>query len=360
MDSAARVPTSFGKTILPLPLEWHREKGDHLQRAGWLAILLLAAFACPLNPATASAATRANAVVTANDRGGNGASNGIPDEFTLIRRGAFVDMYQNGIRSRSWRLGSLNSLTVNGSNDDDTLTVDFSGGNPMPSGGLYYNGGDNGPAGDTLRLTGGALDNVAYTFFNRTDGAVDINGRRIVYTGLEPVVDTVPSLSLTVNATNAPNAITYQRNGSNGEVAIDNSEVLDFSNKVALTINGFAGDDHIDLDAGAFTPTALTSIVVNCGPGNDVVSVAAGTQVPITINGDDADDLFRVSPPAGATITVDGGDHVVGDHLLVVAGASKAKNTGTAVVVDGFMNVNYSNLQRVDIVTKSNLKKFLP
>jgi len=324
-----------------------------------MPILLVASLAWSMIAATASAATPSNVVVTANDRGGNGASNGLPDEFTLVRRGAFVDMYQNGIRSRSWRLGSLNSLTVNGSNDDDTLTVDFSGGNPTPSGGLYYNGGDNGPAGDTLKLTGGALDSVAYTFFNRTDGAIDINGRRIVYTGLEPVFDSVPG-SLTVNGTNAPNAITYQQNGSNGEVAIDNSEVLDFSNKVTLTINGFAGDDHIDLDAGAFTPTGLTSIVVNCGPGNDVVSVAAGTAVPITINGGDGDDLFRVSPSASATITVDGGEHVVGDHLLVVAGASKAKNTGTAVTVDGFMNVNYGNLQRVDIVTKSNLKKFLP
>ena len=47
-------------------------------------------------------------------------------------------------------LDSLTDLTVNGSADDDTLIVDFSGGTPPAGTVMTFNGGDQSTAGDVL------------------------------------------------------------------------------------------------------------------------------------------------------------------------------------------------------------------
>ena len=322
----------------------------------WM-VAALASLACV---GTASVATaRSNVVVTADDRGGNGAANGKADQFRLVREGDAIALYLDGVRSRAWRSAALDTLTVDGSSDDDTLTVDFTGGNPIPRGGIHYNGGDNGPAGDVLRLVGDAPLPLTYRFFNRTDGAVDVGGASIVYTGLEPVMDSVPG-PLTVNGTNAPNSITCLavQAGNFGEIAVDDSEVLEFFNKTTLTVDAMGGDDHIYV--GPFGAPGLTSVVVHAGPGDDVVSVAAGVAQPVAIFGDDGDDLIKVAPSPNAAISVDGGGEVIGDHLIVATGAAKAKKTAQSVTVDGMQDVTFSNFEQVDVVGAKAVKKFVP
>ncbi len=49
----------------------------------------------------------------------------------------------NGGKTLSIPLSSVTGkLTINASAGDDTLTVDYSGGNPVPAGGIVFNGGD--------------------------------------------------------------------------------------------------------------------------------------------------------------------------------------------------------------------------
>jgi hypothetical protein len=325
----------------------------------WTALALVVLTAAGGVP-TAGAASLLSPTVTAGDRGGNGPSNGVPDAFMLVREGSRVAVYLNGVPSRSWPLDTVDTLTVDGSDDDDTLTVDFSGGNPIPRGGLHYNGGANGPAGDALHLVGGALTQVAYRFANRTDGSIDVDGSEIVYTGLEPILDTTTVTNFTVLGTNLPNVISClaSQTGNFGEIDVDANEIIQFANKTTLIIDAMNGNDQIYI--GPFGAPGLTSVVVHAGAGDDVISVAAGAAQPITILGEDGDDVIRVAPSPNASISVDGGSEVVGDHLLVVAGANKAKKTATAVSVDGMQDVTYSNIEGVDVVTKSNLKKFLP
>lgn len=310
-------------------------------------------------PALAASATRGmNVVVTAGAAGGTGAANGIPDEFRLVRKGPTLEVYLEGTLSQSLPFEELKTLTVNGSTDNDTLTVDFSGGNPIPSAGLVYNGREG---LDTLRLAGGAVEKIAYTYSSPTDGVLNIDGSTLTFTGLEPVLDLV-SGPLVVNGTNANNAITYTQGSvaANGLVAIDNLETIEFSNKTSLVINGLFGNDDIVLDNPS-VPTGLISITVNGDLGNDVITVAGGAPVAITINGDEGDDVCKIVPSATSVITCNGGAHVVGDALLVPLDSNKADatDTGAAVVVSGFADVAYSGVERIDIVTPKKATKIL-
>ena len=44
-------------------------------------------------------------------------------------------------------LAAITQIEINLHGGDDTLTVDFTAGNPVPSGGLVYDGGDWRPRG---------------------------------------------------------------------------------------------------------------------------------------------------------------------------------------------------------------------
>ncbi len=87
---------------------------------------------------------------------------------------------------------NVTSVTFIGQDDaSDTLTVDFATGNPLPAGGLSYEGG-SGAGSDSLILDDGGVvtfANVTHTFTSSSSGTVDIDGQTISYTGLEPIDD---------------------------------------------------------------------------------------------------------------------------------------------------------------------------
>ncbi len=106
-----------------------------------------------------------------------------------------------------------------------------------------------------------------------TDDLTFASGEELIhFMNLAPIIDTVAG-PLTVNGTNASNAINYMGATafspfiSNNPfvyaiVSIDSYEPIKFSNKTTLTINGLAGDDTINLNNPG-TPTNLTDIFVN-------------------------------------------------------------------------------------------------
>ncbi len=162
-------------------------------------------------------------------------------------------------------------------NGFNTLTLIQTGG-PTQTSDTYSVGPNNGEGHDVI-VGGGVTQTIDFQ-------------------NLAPVIDTVPSASLTVNATPASNAINYANANDgvtgNGLITIDNQESLEFANKTALTINGEAGDDTINLNyqptaGGPANPTGLTSISVNSGD-----PTASDKLIVNGINGED--DFFAVTP----------------------------------------------------------------
>ncbi|HYW70658.1 MAG TPA: hypothetical protein VE961_06475, partial [Pyrinomonadaceae bacterium] len=165
----------------------------------------------------------------------------------------------------------IEHIIVQGLAGKDTLTVDSTNGPvPIP---INYDGGDD---QDSLVLTGGTATADTYTPGPSVEAGVSelvIGGvtQTVSFTNIEPVSDLVAG-PLTVNGTNANNAINYTQGpgggifvGNTGLVTVDNLESCEFNNKTDLVINGLAGDDTINLD-NTTTPAGLTGIItVNGG-----------------------------------------------------------------------------------------------
>ncbi|CAN5334017.1 hypothetical protein BH09PLA1_BH09PLA1_27360 [soil metagenome] len=75
----------------------------------------------------------------------------------------------------------LSTLTFTGTSGDDSLTIDAANGNPVPSGGVTYNGLGQGALGDALIVNGSAgADNVAFSVSGAT-----FNGLAVATTSVE-------------------------------------------------------------------------------------------------------------------------------------------------------------------------------
>lgn len=194
----------------------------------------------------------------------------------------------DGTKAITLASGNIESLVIDALSGDDSLTVDSElGAFSVP---IAYHGG---VGFDTLATQGGTATWNLYQLGATPDAGARtliIGGvtESIVFTGLEPVLDTVAG-ALTVNGTNAANSITYRQGGvvANGLIAVDGSETIEFSNKTSLTINALGGDDVISL-ANPNTPTSLATIVVNGGDpsGSDT----------LIINGTSGNNTFNYSP----------------------------------------------------------------
>ncbi|MCO6456925.1 MAG: autotransporter-associated beta strand repeat-containing protein [Pirellulaceae bacterium] len=170
----------------------------------------------------------------------------------------------------------LNSLTLNGQGGDDTLTVDFAGGNPVPVGGLNFNGGLQGAMGDEVVLTGGGATTITHTFVNASDGSVNIDGSTIMYTGLEPVTDNMAADHRVFNFTSAmAETITLDASGAlDNRIDSSQGELVDFTNPTdSLTINvgvgGGGGADTINVQG---LDAAFDADLTINGGGDDAVN----------------------------------------------------------------------------------------
>ncbi|MEM8678952.1 MAG: hypothetical protein AAGF97_06355, partial [Planctomycetota bacterium] len=221
----------------------------------------------------------------------------------------------------------IEKLTILGGAADDNLIVDLTNGNPIPSGGLVYDGGAQ-DHGDALELrnhdpAAGAVDLIHYTFWNAHDGHIVLdNIGEVTFLGLEPIIDNLdatdrvfdftagtevirvfddavagnnmltvdsnlaeevtfpaPTNSLTLNMGDGPNVLDIESLDSAFEVPqfnINGGEQLDqvfvqaAAENTALNISLFGGEDLVFIQ----TTAAGGQTNIDTGAGNDRVSIA--------------------------------------------------------------------------------------
>jgi len=258
-----------------------------------------------------------------------GSEDFVGDDFLVTNSATGVLVTDNfsGVTVRAGDSGTLGQLVMRTLGGDDLVTVDVDGVEPIPAAIVY----DGGAGADALVVTGApitAIDEVVYTPGPTSDrgalryeDASDARLMSIEFVNLEPVTDLVVAGTLTVNGTNADNAINYMpcTVDTNGVVAVDGFETIEFSNKTTLALNGLAGSDTIHLNNPG-TPTGLTGIVVQGGDptGSDRL-IVNGVDATVAV-----DTTAQTITGAGVPVSYD-----TIEHLTVVAGTSTTLSVST-------------------------------
>ncbi len=238
------------------------------------------------------------------------AADGVPDAFEIRGMGERFELYLNSVFVFGGRIDSFQRIDFAGSVDNDTLTVDSTGGALDFSDRVQFDGAGG---RDLLILKGGSAFSDVYSPgpVLGTGSSVlrfgDPNGvfqtERVYFTGLEPVLDTVAG-PLTVVAGDADNAISYGPgvlNPAFGRVAVDAQESIEFTGKTALTLQAGAGTDVISLRHPGTPPGLISLFVLGGDP-----SAFLDTVILSGTSGADAL-VFRPTTPGSGTVTGLGG-----------------------------------------------------
>ncbi|HND53128.1 MAG TPA: hypothetical protein PLV92_12045, partial [Pirellulaceae bacterium] len=73
-------------------------------------------------------------------------------------------------------------IIVTGAGGNDSLTINYAGGNPLPAGGLSFDGG---AGNDSLTSTGGTSGSVVVNYTSSSAGSIVQNSRTISYTNFD-------------------------------------------------------------------------------------------------------------------------------------------------------------------------------
>ncbi|NOX54987.1 MAG: calcium-binding protein, partial [Planctomycetes bacterium] len=209
-------------------------------------------------------------------------------------------------------LAALSNLRIDGSPADDTLVVDFSGGNPIPSGGLTFLAGDQ-TTRDTLELTGGTFTSIAHTFTGAESGTVDLDGSQISYGGLEPIADNLNAVARVFTYGGGPDVIlleddaTQANNQSKISTAGTGETVTFVSPANSLTVNAGAGRDRVVVRS--LDSRFSASLTIN---GQDDRDTLVGGSLAETLDGGPGDDRVLGLGGDDSLLGGDGNDYLRG------------------------------------------------
>lgn len=265
------------------------------------------------------------------------------DAFRIVRNGANLEIYDNAVLIDSQPVAGITSLTIQGANgENDTFEVDLTGGDIVPSGGLFFNGGTGGT--DSLKITGGSQGNVTYNYTNANDGSVVMTAFGTVnYTGLEPIANTGTAANIIFNLPDTADALITLADLVAGTSArlqsgVPTFEVTDFAIPVAggsITIN-LGATTAQTIAVNALTLVATTDLIVDGQGGTDVIHLVGpvANLNDLTLSAETIDQTNAVTV-AGATVLDAGG---AGTITLATAGNNfntvAITNSNTASIKD--------------------------
>ncbi|RPI86216.1 MAG: hypothetical protein EHM42_06210, partial [Planctomycetaceae bacterium] len=167
--------------------------------------------------------------------------------YSLAVNGANIEVIKDGDLLHSQALVDSTAISIVGeANGSDTLTIDFSGGNPIPGLGVTFDG-LGGPGIDSLVITGGTFTTNTYTATSPDSGSIDLDGSVVTYMGLEPITNTGTVADVIFTLPGTADMVTLT-NPDVGQSRLSGStfENTTFLNPTgSLTINGAANDSLI-------------------------------------------------------------------------------------------------------------------
>ena len=241
--------------------------------------------------------------------------------------GSLTGLAPSAIR---YSIAEMAAVSIGAGSGSDTLTVDLTGGEPIPSGssGLQFSGGPTLAADkNSLILQGGSVAGESYTATGPGAGTIVLDGAKIGFSGLRPINDTVPAtnFSVTVPAgaitTNVVNGSTAGQTEINSGDSPAAFEKIDFANKTDVTINAPQGGPGTSPILNVNNPaqaTGLAGLTINTGGGNNTVNITATPpQVASMINAGAGHGINTINVTA-AGLGLGGSDTFVGGSATVI------------------------------------------
>lgn len=243
----------------------------------------------------------------------------------------------NGAEVFSGDAAQVSRIHVQGSADDDTLLVDLSGGNPLPSDGLTFDAGGQ-SAGDQLLLSGASLGTVNHSLTADASGAVQVSSpdglATVTFTHVETVYDTLEAdaRDFTIGAEADHATLSDAAGGGANELTSDLGTQVVFATPIDnLAIRlGSDGDDSAPATATLSIDGSITL------PGG-TVHLDAGSHGTLLINGQ----IDTSDPHLGE---IGGEVHLLGERVGVFDGAvvnvSGAAGGGTILLGGDYQGTN--------------------
>lgn len=204
------------------------------------------------------------------------------DRFKITREGTSVSVYEydsaaaDYVSLASLPFADVNKITLNGSWDEDFLWLDLSGGNPIPSGGLTYNGG-SGTAANSLTIDGASVTTVTHTFAGAGSGTIVIDGSTVTCANLKPAAE-IRDLTHAVHRV------------FNFGSASDNITLAESPGRTPISRVSAAGGHTVHF------ANPSTSLAINSGAGNDTIALTgfgADNRPAIILDGSAGDDTYK-------------------------------------------------------------------
>jgi len=242
-------------------------------------------------------------------------------------------------------------VVLSGLDGGDTLTVDFAHGDPIPErDGLTFHGGEPaGTPGDRLIIANGSFNTVVKTFTGPDSGTIEVDGRVIAYTGLEPVDFSGDQIaSLTINLPASATEAVIEDDGTPGDDVWQIRrtggawfETTSFPiPSDSLTINAQGGDTVVidDFDYNGSTGPAVITFS-GVGGGNSF-RLGGSERLPdgaaLILTGDASFDLVAHTETVGSLSDSVGGTRLdLGTGHLTVGGNENDTTFAATIVGSG-------------------------
>ncbi len=241
------------------------------------------------------------------------------DSFFVLINGGNVEVHTGGSAGgplvMSTPLANLTSLTIDGDDGADTLTIDYGTGGFFDLDITFNGGNPTANPGDAIVFTAATVTSVTHTFTNAADGTVAVTSggdtSTITYTGLEPIADNLNATTRVFTFGSGADNIVLDNDPGPLDLRIDsnNSELVTFAFPTgSLTIHGGGATDQLDIDStlnlGAASLTVATVETINV---NQPITANAG----ITFTTPTTTHLFANLQTDGGNITITGGQIVL-------------------------------------------------
>ncbi|MCA9180451.1 MAG: hypothetical protein KDA51_03340, partial [Planctomycetales bacterium] len=251
---------------------------------------------------------------------------------------------------------ALTNIAIDLSGGNDTLTIDLTTGDAVPSGGIDFSGG---VGTDALVILGGSQGTVTYDYTNANDGSIEMsNYGTVTYAGLEPITNSGSVAEAIFNLPSAASEATLANDGLGLKLSAAAFEDTYVTNpSVSLTINRGNAADTLTIGPAASNLTSALTVGSDSDPFSAITvsgAVALGASQDlafyaahgIVINGDISADDITLDGDTGSQVSGSFvGIHITANvtatnNVLLQArgGDSGSNNVGVWVLGDGVVS----------------------